>query len=96
MANPNPYRAREERSAKKQRSLAPVLDLLERALQKADELLDSEDALLRLKAVHAVSQLSASYARVYEGAELEARLSLLESTRAPQTSGAVPSASLPS
>ena len=84
--NSNPYREREERSTKKQKSLAPAIKAQEKALIKAGELLDTKDEALRLRAIHAVSQLSASYARVYEAVELEARLVEVEKsvvTKAP-------------
>jgi hypothetical protein len=84
--NSNPYKAREERGSKKQKSLAPVIQTLEKALKKADEILDRQDEALRLKAIHAVSQLSASYARVYVAVEMEARLVEVEKSVAGQTS----------
>lgn len=86
--NSNPYRAREERSNKRQKSLAPVMLALEKALKKADELLDTQDEGLRLKAIHAVSQLSASYAKVYEAVEMEARLVEVEKTVADHNASA--------
>lgn len=48
------------------------------AVTTAADLLDDDDALIRLKAVHAVSQSAASYRAVLSDADLEERLSALE------------------
>ena len=79
--NPNPTAARQAKKAKrrgKPGTLADAQAVLWRALQKAGELLDTEDPHLSLKAVHAVSQCAGSYAKVLEVGELEARLQALE------------------
>ena len=66
---------------KKRRSKPGTLEdaraLLWRALTRAGELLEEEDPLLSLKAIHAVSQGAAAYARIVEVGELEARKAAL-------------------
>lgn len=79
MANPNPHEARVARKRKrKPRDLQAVAAKLWAALETAEELLGHEDDQMKLKAVHAVSQVAGSYARVYEVGELEARIAALE------------------
>ena len=83
MANPNPdpLKARQAKKAKrrgKPGSLSDAQAVLWQALRKAGELLEHEDPHLSLKAVHAVSQCAANYAKVLEVGELEARLQALE------------------
>lgn len=48
------------------------------AIMTASDLLDADDPLVRLKAVHAVGQASGVFKSVYETADLEARLEALE------------------
>ncbi|GHF32285.1 hypothetical protein HNQ07_000429 [Deinococcus metalli] len=81
MPNPNPHEARQAKRRKRRAQPGTLEDaraLLWRALTRAGELLEVEDAGHALKAVHAISQGAAAYARIVEVGELEARLSALE------------------
>ena len=81
MSNPNPTEARKAKRQKRREAPGTLEDaraLLWKALQRAAELLSTEDPHLSLKAVHAVSQCAGSYAKVIEVGELEARLAALE------------------
>ncbi len=49
-----------------------------RALLTSENLLDSDDPQVRLRAVHALSQGAGVYRSIYETADLEGRLSALE------------------
>jgi len=77
MANPNPIQARISKAEKKREVLTWMLSKLENAVETADELLNHEDPHIRLRAVHAISQVATSYAKVYEVGELEARLQII-------------------
>ena len=81
MSNPNPTAARQGKRKKRREQPGTLEDaraLLWRALTRAGELLEEEDPVLSLKAVHAVSQGAAAYARIVEVGEMEARLAALE------------------
>lgn len=81
MANPNPVEARQAKRARRRGKPGTLEDaraLLWRALTRAGELLEAEDPAHALKAVHAVSQGAAAYARIVEIGELEARIKALE------------------
>jgi len=83
MSNPNadPTKARQARRKKRRGKPGTLEDaraLLWRALTRAGDLLEEEDPALCLKAIHAVSQGAAAYARIVEVGELEARLAALE------------------
>lgn len=81
MPNPNPTEARRARKARRRGKPGTLEDaraLLWRALTRAGELLEEEDPAHVLKAVHAVSQGAAAYARIVEVGELEARIAALE------------------
>ncbi len=58
--------------------LAALKKELWHAIVTAADLLDHDDAQVRLRAVHAVSQSSAAYRGVYETETLEQRLTELE------------------
>lgn len=83
---PGDTRPHKARQAKKRRRTAGSIDdarrVLWRAMQAAETILDdaedSRDAPTVLKAVHALTQATAAYARVVEAGELEARLAELE------------------
>lgn len=49
-----------------------------RALLTSETLLDSEDPVVKLKAVHATSQAAGVYRSIYETADLEQRIIALE------------------
>ncbi|WP_293909881.1 hypothetical protein [Deinococcus sp.] len=95
--NPNPTKARQARRSKKRTQPGTLNDaraLLWRALSRAGDLLDAEDAEgqpdthTALRAIHAISQGAAAYARIIEVGELEARLAALEAVSSePQPSG---------
>jgi hypothetical protein len=76
--NTNPYQARIARAGKRRTALSGVLGTVSKALQTAESLLQDEDTAVRLRAVHAISQAAATYARLYEVGELESRLEALE------------------
>lgn len=86
MSNPNPTAARQAKRQKRRTKPGTLEDaraLLWRALTRAGELLEQEDPVLSLKAVHAVSQGASAYARIVEVGEIEARLAALEATGTP-------------
>ena len=104
MSNPNPTAARQAKKRKRRGKLGSIEDarvLLWKALQRAGELLDAEtvdeagmstpDNHTALRAIHAISQGAAAYARIVEVGELEARLTALagagEDTPGPRLSG---------
>ena len=81
MSNPNPTEARQAKKRKKLSRPGTLEDarvLLWKALQRAGDILEDTDPVLSLKAIHAVSQGAAAYARIVEVGELEARLAALE------------------
>ena len=81
MSNPNPTEARQAKRQKRRGQPGTLEDaraLLWKAFQRAGVILDNEDDALSLKAIHAVSQGAAAYARIIEVGELEARLAALE------------------
>jgi hypothetical protein len=84
MANSNPWPGRQAK--KRLRKPGNLIDLqrkLWRALCEAESVLDgAEDAELKLKAVHAVSQGAGQYAKLLEVGELEARVQALEAQTA--------------
>jgi len=83
------------RSAKKRRRIRKMGDLTDarRKLWQAitsteDVLLDPQtDAIMLLKAVHAITSASTAYAKLIEVGELEARLAELEKSLAHQRNG---------
>ena len=92
MANPNadPSKARQAKKRKRRGKPGSIEDaraLLWKALQRAGDILESEDDTLSLKAIHAVSQGAAAYARIVEVGELEARLTALEGGEGEDTPG---------
>lgn len=79
--NSNPVQARMGKRRKRRSKPGTLEDaraLLWRALTRAGELLEEEDPALSLKAIHAISQGAAAYARIVEVGELEARIAALE------------------
>ena len=93
MSNPNPMEARQAKRRKRRGKPGSIEDaraLLWRALQRAGELLEAEtvkedgssspDNHTALRAIHAISQGAAAYARIVEVGELEARIAALEGT----------------
>jgi hypothetical protein len=62
------------------------------AILRAEEVLDTVEASpeLRLRAVHALSQVAGSYARLLETSDLEARLTALEARALERSNGHVP------
>jgi|GEM_PF-2601587 len=85
MPNPQPARPHVARLAKRKKNKPGNMhDLGEKlwaALQTAEDLLREDDPALKLKAIHALSQVAGTYARVYEVGELEARLAALEAAQ---------------
>jgi len=80
--NNNPSTARKAKAEKRRNALIPAMQAIEKALSTASSILDSgQDATTKLKAVHAVSQAAACYARLYEVGELESRLEVLEANK---------------
>lgn len=90
MSNDNPYRARLAKKKKNVEeaiteagSLQDVLLTQYRALKAAeavllDELEDGRDPNIIRSMVHAISQSTTAYSKLFEAAELEARLAVLE------------------
>lgn len=78
MPNPNPYQARKARAETRARALEPVLEAVLEAVEKARELLYHEDPNVVLRAVHGVSQASASASKVFETTVLAERVEALE------------------
>ena len=79
MANKNPYQGRMERKAK--RSAGDITQLREKlwkALERAEGLMDSDDAAVVLRAIHALAQATGPYLKAVEVGELEARLRAIE------------------
>ncbi len=72
----------DESNSVPKRVRAGNLDALKRKLWRAlltsETLLDSTDAQVRLRAVHATSQAAGVYRSIYETADLEARIAELE------------------
>ena len=82
MPNPNPYHGRRAKRSKRLRA-GDVSDVKERVWEAVEAacavLHDPEaDCGLRLRAVHAITQAAASYTKILESAEFEARLNALE------------------
>ena len=83
MANPNPVAARlAQRRARQPGNLADVLKVLWTALHDAEQLMyAADDPELRLRCIHAVSQVAGQYSKLLEIGELEARLAALEAAQ---------------
>ena len=73
------------RLGKKQKSkpgnIQEVLSLVWDALKTAHSLLNEEDSVMKLKAVHGVTQAAQGYAKLWEVGELEARVAALENNQ---------------
>lgn len=94
--NADPVKARQAKKARRRGKPGSVEDaqcLVWRALERAAEMLEAQtvdpetglprpDNALALKAVHAVSQCAASYARIVDVGELAARVAALEARSA--------------
>lgn len=80
MANSQPFQARMARKQiRKPGDLPALTRVLWRAILEAQEIMDTaESEELRLRAVHAIGQTAATYARLLEVGEHEARLAALE------------------
>lgn len=82
MSNPDPHKARRAKKAKRLKAGAVhdvKLRMWEAIEAAATVLRDPEaDPGLRLRACHAVTQSAASYVKVLEASEFEARLAALE------------------
>jgi hypothetical protein len=79
--NTKPHLARlSKRCAHKPGSLADICKILWTAIQDAEQLLYTagDDADLRLRCLHALSQSCGQYSKLLEIGEIEARLSALE------------------
>lgn len=80
MVNPTPYVARlAKRRAHKPGTLDDVRKVLWTALHDAETLMyEATDPELRLRCVHAVSQVAGQYSKLLETAEIAARLEAVE------------------
>jgi hypothetical protein len=81
MANTSQYKARlAKRRAHKPGNLQDILKILWTAISDVEHLLYTagDDADLRLRCLHALSQSCGQYSKLLEIGELEARLSALE------------------
>lgn len=81
MPNPNPHKARQAKKAKQRAgTIQDVQEKVWTAILTAEQVLTKEgaDDTLRLRAVHAITQAAASYVKITETGELEARLAELE------------------
>lgn len=61
--------------------LAALKRVLWRALTEAEALLESGDAMMKLKTVHALATAAGSYVKVIEAHDLEKRIEALEMER---------------
>jgi len=84
MANINPWQARVARAERRRVNLAPVVEALGEALDKARQHMDNEDAGLSLRAANAIAQIAGAYIKAYEAAEVLARLEALEAAQEQQ------------
>jgi hypothetical protein len=89
--NPSPHHARlAKKRTRKPGNLAALTRVLWRAVLEAQEIMDHADGdEMKLRAIHAISQTSSSYAKLLEIGEFEARLNALEETQA-RRNGHVP------
>jgi hypothetical protein len=98
--NADPSKARQAKKRKRRGAPGTIEDaraLLWKALQRAGQLLEAEtvkedgtvtpDNHTALRAIHAISQGAAAYARIVEVGELEARIAALEGGEAEDTPG---------
>ena len=81
--NTKPHKARQARKRRRIRKIGTLTDArrkLWQAITSAEEVLldDQSDAVMVLKATHAITSASTAYARLVETGELEARISELE------------------
>mgnify|MGYP001105632515 CR=1 FL=1 len=74
MTTTKPTRSRRRKPG----DLATLRRVLWTGVLSAEELLGSENPELKLRAVHAIAQVSASYAKLCESSDLEARIVALE------------------
>jgi hypothetical protein len=86
MANADPHQARaarKRRRAEKAGSPADLQALVWRAITAASEVVadPATDTSTRLRAVHAVTQAAASYTKLIEAVEFDARLRAIEEAR---------------
>jgi hypothetical protein len=66
------------RAERRRLALSAMLNRLNYAGDVAERLLDHEQPEIQLRAVHALTQCAATYAKVYEVGELEHRFEVLE------------------
>jgi hypothetical protein len=80
MPNPQPYQARlAKKQIRKAGDLNALIRTLWHAIVEAREILDTADSDdMRLRAIHAIGQTAATYARLLEVGEHEARLAAVE------------------
>jgi hypothetical protein len=81
MANskPDPVKARlGKREKSKPPNIQSAAEVVWKALQTAQKILENEDSTMKLKACHAVFQGAQAFAKLYEVGELEARMVALE------------------
>lgn len=81
--NPNPTKARQAKKTRRRDTPGTLEDaraLLWRAIARAGDILNGEDVedATVLRVLHGISQGAASYARIVEVRELEARIAALE------------------
>ncbi|KQR27261.1 hypothetical protein [Deinococcus sp. Leaf326] len=72
------YLGRIANRAKLPIDLERITNVLNKALDRAEEMLDDEDKAYRLKAIHSITQAASSLMRVLEVGEQEARLAAVE------------------
>lgn len=76
-----PHVARRAKKARRAGTVEDVrLKLWNALLRAEDVLMDADDTATVLRAVHAMTQGAAAYARIVDAGELEARLAALEET----------------
>lgn len=86
MANSNPHQARaakRQRTGKKAGSAEDLRTVVWEAIGAAVDLIrdPSTNPDTRLRAVHAVTQATGSYLKIYEATEIDARLRTIEEAR---------------
>ncbi len=77
--NNSPYKARIERNTSRRSGNIEKLELvLWKGVERAEAILQTQDDVVALKAIHSLATIAGSYLRAVEVGELEARLREVE------------------
>jgi hypothetical protein len=74
MANPNPYKARKARKSRKIGDIEMLRRKLWSAVERCEQLVNSDDCAVALRGIHALAQVSGPFLKSVEVGEMRAEL----------------------